>query len=457
MLEKLELQELTKIAGERCVVSDAAECLKRSHDYYWFSPRLEQQYRELSVDAVVSVEEVEVLKKIVAFCVRRGIAINIRGGATGNFGQILPLAGGIMIDVSALNKILQWKENSVILQAGVKCQLIENEARARGLEMLCYPSTWMKATIGGFACGGSGGVGGMSHGLLHQNHMVCAAKVLTIEEEPRVVELEGGEACLPLLHSFGALGILIELEIRLTPKYSWEQVMVTGQSIEAVLQYGIDLAKNWDWSLRMMGFLQAPLPHYCLPIKKYLQTGEHALFFEVRSEQVDALLKQVEGSDGLRVAHRIAHQEPKRPPMLSDFIQGHSILWAKKGDKRLTSCAVFIDFDNWQAQLKKINEELADDFSMQVDFHRHRGQGTLFLQSSLLYPYQNDADLQRRLDYFEREGMTRFNVHDPFVESKLNPEMLAKKKQHKREWDPLGLLNPGKIRSHPVNPFAGNK
>ena len=56
-----------------------------------------------------------------------------------------------------------------------------------------FSSTWATATIGGFIAGGSGGVGSCTWGSLRDLGNIIRLRVVTMEAEPRVLELTGDD------------------------------------------------------------------------------------------------------------------------------------------------------------------------------------------------------------------------------------------------------------------------
>ena len=75
-----------------------------------------------------------------------------------------------------------------------------------------HPSTKRTATIGGFVAGGSGGIGSVTYGGLREHGNILAARVVTVEEEPRVIELRG-DAAQKINRAYGTTGIITALEI----------------------------------------------------------------------------------------------------------------------------------------------------------------------------------------------------------------------------------------------------
>ena len=69
--------------------------------------------------------------------------------------------------------------------------MLESTARESRWELRCYPSTIVKATVGGFLGGGSGGIGSVAHGCLRDFHTVRAFEAVSMESEPRILMHEG--------------------------------------------------------------------------------------------------------------------------------------------------------------------------------------------------------------------------------------------------------------------------
>ena len=76
-------------------------------------------------------------------------------------------------------------EGVAVCEPGVRLGVLENEARKVGWELRCYPSTIVKASLGGFLGGGSGGIGSVAHGNLRDFQTVRAIEAVTMEAEPR--------------------------------------------------------------------------------------------------------------------------------------------------------------------------------------------------------------------------------------------------------------------------------
>ena len=129
----------------------------------------------------------------------------MRGGGTGNYGQLTPLHGGVIINLPRLNKVNWIKPGAARAQAGIRLGALNREALRIGWELRMLPSTYRIASLGGFYSGGTGGVGSINHGVFAARGNVLGVQVMTLDEEPRIIELRGDRAGL-LQHCWGTAG-----------------------------------------------------------------------------------------------------------------------------------------------------------------------------------------------------------------------------------------------------------
>jgi FAD/FMN-containing dehydrogenase len=180
--------------GDIPVVTETQVVRRRSRDFFWYSPILNEQLNGKSADVIVAPRDEADVIRVAAACARHRVPLTPRGGGTGNYGQAVPLEGGVLLDMTALSAI-EWARPGIVrVGAGAKMHEMDFATRPMGWELRLHPSTKRTATIGGFVAGGSGGVGSVSYGGLREPGNILAARVVTVEEEPRVLELRGEAA-----------------------------------------------------------------------------------------------------------------------------------------------------------------------------------------------------------------------------------------------------------------------
>jgi FAD/FMN-containing dehydrogenase len=221
--EKLQglLSELADIE----TITDPSEVAKLSLDFYHYSPVLSRQLSDKRGDVVVRPANEQEVKRVAAACAKWRLPLTVRGAGTGNYGQCIPLAGGVILEMSKLNQVIWAKPGLARVQAGAKLAAIDKHTREMGWEIRMAPSTYRTATIGGFIAGGSGGIGSVTYGQLLDRGNILGLRVVTVEEEPRILELRGDDV-FKVSHAWGLTGIITEVEIPLAPAYPWAELIV---------------------------------------------------------------------------------------------------------------------------------------------------------------------------------------------------------------------------------------
>ena len=225
-------------------VDDPQLVRRRSRDFFWYSPILNEELTGKAADIVVIPRNEADVIRVARACARHGVPLTPRGGGTGNYGQAVPLAGGVLIDFTSMNAILSSKPGLLSVEPGAKMHDIDAALRPSGWELRMHPSTKRSATIGGFVAGGSGGVGSITYGGLRDPGNVLAARVVTLEREPRIIELRG-DAAQKVNRAFGTTGLITALEMPLAPAWEWVDVIVAFDDfLEAVDDGPADRARR---------------------------------------------------------------------------------------------------------------------------------------------------------------------------------------------------------------------
>ena len=133
------------------IIESRGQRKQLSRDFYWYSPILSAQLDSCIAELVVKVSTEDDVRQVTATAAKHKLPLTVRGGGTGNYGQCVPLEGGLVMDVTGMCRVLDLAEGRIRVQAGARMHDIDLAARETGQALRMWPSTWHVATIGGFS------------------------------------------------------------------------------------------------------------------------------------------------------------------------------------------------------------------------------------------------------------------------------------------------------------------
>ena len=105
---------------------------RRSRDYFWYSQALAEDLRGKQADVIVTPRSEAEVVRVAAACARRRVPLTPRGGGTGNYGQCVPLQGGVVLDMSEMTAV-EWVRPGVMrTQPGARLHLVDEMLRVGG-------------------------------------------------------------------------------------------------------------------------------------------------------------------------------------------------------------------------------------------------------------------------------------------------------------------------------------
>lgn len=446
-------KELALLLGSESQVLTQPQVVQRlSRDFYWYSPILRRELDGKAGDFVVQPRTATEIQNVLRYCHAHEIPVTTRGAGTGNYGQAVPLRRGAVLDLSGMEKIECIEPGGVaVCEPGVRLGVLENEARKVGWELRCYPSTIVKATVGGFLGGGSGGIGSVAHGGLRDFKTVRAFEVITMETEPRVVRHEG-EAVHEILHAWGTNGIITRIWLALTPAVDWSQCVVAFDSFDVAFDFSERIAVDADWVKRLVSTFEWPIPSFFTPVKQYMRQGKALVFFMIASEQL-AKLEDAARQAGGEISYSGAYSGLRNIPLLSDYTWNHTTLWAMRTDEAYTYLQCGFDPRTVREQMRKLKTRFGNEFLFHMEFMK-RGDGQVIPGAIPVVYYTSDERLNEMIDFCREIGVFVANPHVNNVEGggryrADDIQLLAK-----RRYDSKGLLNPGKMITFEPEPAA---
>lgn len=445
-MDSTHIAALLSILCDRArVLTDPGVVEQLSRDFYWYSPVLRKRLDGKQGDVVVQPVNTKEIQNVLRFCYARDIPVTTRGAGTGNYGQAIPLQGGVILELMRMDRVETIQPNGIaVCEPGVKLGLLENEARKWGWELRCYPSTIAKASLGGFLGGGSGGIGSVAHGNLRDFHTVRALEVVTMEPEPRVVVHEG-EAVHEILHAWGTNGIITRVWLSLAPAVEWAQCVVAFSSFETAFDFSESIARDPDWTKRLVTTFEWPIPSFFTPVRQYAPEGKSLIFFMIAADQL-AALETFASKSGGEVTYSGAYAGLRTRPLLSDYTWNHTTLWAMTSDDAYTYLQCGFDPVTVREQLRQLKKRFGKEILFHMEFIKN-GDGQVIPGALPVVYFINEERLNELMDFCRQIGVFVANPHVNNVEGggryrADNIQLLAKYR-----YDPKGLLNPGKMVS----------
>jgi len=420
---------------------------QKSRDFFWYSPILKRQLDHVVADIVVSpVSEAEVVQ-VLAACHELGIPVTPRGTGTGNYGQAMPLSGGVLLDLSGFNKVKEIAAGRYVAEPGAIMALIDDETRAHSRqELRLHPSTYQTASIGGFIAGGSGGVGSIKWGGLRDWGNIIRLKVATMEKNPRILDFSG-EDLHKVAHAYGTNGIITEVEMPLGPAYNWVDVIVGFEDLRAATEFANAVGEQDGLALKNLCVVAAPAPHdYFLRHRKFLPRDSHLVIVMAADFAVDALCayaRRFKGAELLLRTDKLSREDAKGLPPAYELGWNHTTLRALRVDPAITYLQVLYPFPNQVDLVDRIHARFGDEVTCHLEFVRFDGKITCF--GLPLVRFTTEERLEEIVAIHEEMGAPIFNPHRYTLEEGGMKQTDETQLAFKREADPQGLLNPGKM------------
>lgn len=429
-------------------IEDNPQIVKqKSRDFFWYSPVLKHQLENVSAELVVTPKTEDEIVQVLKACYAHDVAVTTRGAGTGNYGQAMPLAGGVILNLAEMNKVKEIRPGVVVAEAGAIISTIDDECRAySGQELRLHPSTYRTATIGGFIAGGSGGVGSINWGGLRDAGNVIRLRVLTMEAEPRVLEMKG-EDLQKVMHAYGTNGVITEVEMPLTASYDWVDVLVGFDAFMDSVHFADALGNQDGLLLKEIAPIAAPVPHdYFLRHQKFIRKDQSVVVCMVAPFAMDAFAAFVGRNGEASILYRsdTADEGVKKGlPPAYELAWNHTTLRGLRVDPNVTYLQVLYPYPNQVEKVRTMVELLGDEVPAHLEYVRFDGKVTCF--GLPIVRYSSEDRLNEIIKLHEDNGCPIFNPHRYTLEEGGMKQTDAVQLAFKKEADPKGLLNPGKM------------
>ncbi|QXE92652.1 FAD-binding oxidoreductase [Geomonas subterranea] len=433
-------RRLTQLLGDS-VSFDQQICAAYDHDLGEMPGVLMAQIKACPTAVVVPKTTQDVVKAL-TFAGETGTPVTPRGQASSGFGGAIPTRGGLLLDLSSLNRVLAVDQEAmtVDVEPGVVWQGLSKELQRCGLDNRICPTSAPSATVGGWFAMGGVGIGSLRYG-----------SVADVVEEIDVVGLDGrtvtcrGDRMQPYYQTCGSLGIITRLRLKCRKAEALRPYAIEfpdAFSLQAFMQEAI---RSFDIDTAILhsdGYVamrKAAGGHHSLA------KGHFLAILAIPESQADdaklALLTKMH--KGEQFSEQVAREEwgDRFYPMRIKKV-GPTVLVGE----------FYLPVDNFAAAWEEIAGDLSRDCIGMEALAISKSELTVLVylpecSKDLLYPVRM-AKAVRPAAIARRHGGRPYTAGMWFAaESKevLGKAKYAGYRRLKKELDPENLLNPGKI------------
>ncbi|AYE34020.1 FAD-binding oxidoreductase [Clostridium septicum] len=418
-------------------------------------------------EIVVQVLETEEVSRIMKYAYEKNIPVTPRGSGTGLVGSAVPLHGGIIIDLSKMNKILELDEENLTLTLEPGVLLMEIAKYVEEHDLFYPPDPGEKtATIGGNISTNAGGMRAVKYGVT-RDYVRGLEVVLpngdVVNFGGKVVKNSSGYSLKDLMvGAEGTLGIVTKAILKLLP--------LPKKAISLLVPF-----KDLDTAIETVPKI---IKSKAIPTaiefmeRDAIVSAEEFLGKKFPDNSSDAYLlltfdgnsKEDVEKDYEKVAD-ICLKEGALDVFISDTDERQESIWSARGAFLEAIKASTTEMDevdvvvprNKVAEFVKFTKEVEKQFSIRIRSFGHAGDGNLhvyILKDNLKEKEWHDKlnDVMEAMYHRSKELNGKVSgehgigfAKKGYLHEAIGDEMINIMDGIKKAFDPKNLLNPGKV------------
>ncbi len=425
------------------------------------------EYGKYYPEVVVEAKSTEEVSSVMKYAYANNIPVTPRGSGTGLCGGAVAIHGGIVLSLAGMNRILELDEENLTLTVEPGVLLMELIKFVSDYGLMYPPDPGEKsATIGGNAMTNAGGMRAVKYGVTRE--YVRGMEVVlpngdVVEFGGKVAKNSSGYSLKDLMiGSEGTLGIVTKLILKLIPAPKKAlSLLVPFNSLEACIETVPKIIKlrNVPTALEFMQ-------------KEVIEAAEQYLGKQFPDKSADVyLLLTFDGNSAEEIER--TYEEAAHlcldcgavDVFISDTEERQESIWSARGafleaikssTPEMDECDVVVP-RNRIAEFMKFVNELETKYGIRIRSFGHAGDGNLHvyvcrdrlseadwkqkLQSVMVAMYQKADELEGQVSGEHGIGHAKI----PFLNSSLGDVPLKLMRAIKSSFDPMNILNPGKV------------
>jgi len=441
-------QALIDIVGERGYTDNLIDLVSYSYD------ASEHKHRPL---CAVLVESAEQVSEVLKLANRELIPVVPRGAGTGLSGMAVPEKGGIVLDLSHMNKIINIsiEDRMAVVQPGVVYADLEKALIPYGYFFPPDPASETVCTLGGNVVTNAGGLRGAKYGTT-RDYVLGLQVVLPDGRIMRtgsktMKSVSGYELARLFVGSEGTLGVVTEINLKINPRppvtstslATFEDLKDAGRAVSQIMHSGIIpsalelLGKHTILAINQNTELDLPEVELILLVETDFQMAKVINVFRNNNSKEIKQASSKEEAEDLWKARKTAYAVLAR--IMTNFVLEDITVPISKAPEMLQGV-----------------QEIAERNNIRIATYGHAGDGNLHPQ--ILYDGYDPEQVKNKdaatAELFKLSidlGGTLTGEHGiglskaPFMKFEHDPVALDMMNSIKRLFDPNNILNPGKM------------
>jgi len=451
------IKKLHKILGDKSVLVSKTDLTSFSYD-------ATSNWQGMP-EIVLFPTDIKQISEILSLANENGVPVTVRGAGTNLSGGSIPVLGGIVLCTARMNRIIEIDavNFTATVEAGVVLNDFNMELAKQNLFFPPDPQSFLAATMGGCVAENSGGPYGLKYGvfkhyLLGMQAVLASGEIVSLGGKT-IKNVTGYDLPLLICGSEGTLAVVAQATVKLLPMPEARQtvlavfndIIAANAAVSKILSRGVRPAKTElidNWIIRRIEEA-APLG---LPVD-----AEAILLFELdgavetvrmETEKVVELCFKAGAADV-----RQAKDKKEADNFWTARRMGFSAIYGNAPTALAEDVTVPMDkLPELMERVKRIGEKN----DVMIVTMGHAGDGNL--HPCILTDKKNP-------EHYGRAQKSAQEIFDAALELKgvisgehgiglekrkylknaMSPEAIELLKRIKKVFDPMGILNPGKI------------
>ncbi len=403
---------------------------------------------------IVQPESEEELLAIIELAIGNSVSLIPRGKATSGYGGVIPAESGLVVEFNRMKRIhdIDEEERVVTVDPGVVWNELEYHLNQRGLTLVAYPTSAPSSTVGGWLAQGGAGIGSYEYGYFVDN--VVSARL--VQPDGQVEEIQGKSMQL-LSGANGITGFISRITLRvktLKPMHINAIAFDTAENMSLFIK-GLYDQKVPLWSVSFINpaaaLMKNKLPphlHHGRPVEheRLLIPEKYIVLLACTDDRCDIIRDDV-----IHLTARFSGEMLPEEIALHEWSARFEPMRAKRIAPSLIPSEVIVPVDRLADVIKDIADEIKHTFLLEGFTTNHREIVLLgfILHDERTFNFNLAFGLSLTvLKTAQKHGGRPYATGLYFTSlarEVLGREAVETLRKFKKETDPRGLMNPGKV------------